>query len=57
MKKLNHWGAVEGYIQYMICLPGYRSFWNEKGETVYHEDFVIHVSGVLSRCETGQDTE
>ena len=23
----------------------------------YHEDFALHVRGVFSRCNTGQDTE
>lgn len=48
-----HWGAVEGYIQYMVCLPGYKAFWLEKGEAIYHEDFANHVRQVLSACGGG----
>ena len=45
-----HWGAVEGYIQHMICLPGYRAFWVANGETIYHPDFVELVSNMLPHC-------
>ncbi|MFK7831443.1 MAG: hypothetical protein AB8B57_16840 [Congregibacter sp.] len=45
-----HWGAVRGYIQQMICLPGYRFFWAQNGEAIYHEDFVGHIQSVLPDC-------
>ena len=45
-----HWGAIEGYIQHMICLPGYRSFWRENGETIYHQDFANHVRHIIPNC-------
>ena len=47
-----HWGAVKGYIQQMICMPGYRAFWDEYGEAVYHEDFVAHIQSVVPNCES-----
>ncbi|HAU68496.1 MAG TPA: hypothetical protein DCW52_08880 [Gammaproteobacteria bacterium] len=51
-----HWGAVKGYIQQMIWMPGYRSFWDEYGEAVYHEDFVAHIQSVLPNCESKEET-
>lgn len=46
-----HWGAVRGYIEHMICLPGYRAFWQKSGEVIYHQDFVQHIEEVLPNCD------
>jgi hypothetical protein len=52
-----HWGAVEGYTQHMICLPGYLSFWRKNGATIYHQDFVEHVSLIIPNCPMAEKTE
>ena len=45
-----HWGAVSGYLEFNVCKPGYRKYWTEHGEQIYHPEFVAYVEQVLRSC-------
>ena len=50
-----HWGAMEGYLRHMLCLPGYVQFWENMGSTVYHYEFYAYVEGdILDSCSKGK---
>ena len=50
-----HWGAVEGYLRHILCLPGYMQFWEEMGAVIYHEAFYAYVEGdILASCPGGE---
>lgn len=46
-----HWESIVGYLQQLICLPGYQLFWSQHGEIIYHPDFVYYVDGLIANCE------
>jgi hypothetical protein len=49
-----HWGAMEGYLMHMLCLPGYVEFWENMGSTVYHPEFYGYVEDdILTSCTRG----
>ncbi|WOJ93786.1 hypothetical protein R0135_01135 [Congregibacter variabilis] len=46
-----HWGAMEGYLRHMLCMPGYVDFWEDMGSTVYHPQLYAYVEGdILNSC-------
>ena len=50
-----HWGAMEGYLRHILCLPGYVRFWEDMGATVYHPEFYSYVeTDILESCSEGQ---
>lgn len=46
-----HWDAVSGYLEFNICKPGYRKFWDENGQQIYHPEFVAYVDEVIGSCD------
>ena len=45
------WGALEGYLAHLLCMPGYRRFWSEMGDAAYHPEFVSFVeTEVVAEC-------
>ena len=44
------WQAMEGYLAFTMCKPGYQQFWEKNGVAVYHPDFVRYVNQVLTTC-------
>lgn len=50
-----HWGAMEGYLRHILCLPGYIQFWEDMGSTVYHPAFYAYVEvDILNACSKGK---
>jgi hypothetical protein len=47
----SYWVALEGYLEQMVCKPGYRRFWAQNGEDSYHLDFFRYVAGIISDCD------
>jgi hypothetical protein len=47
----SYWVALEGYLEEMVCKPGYRRFWSQNGESSYHVDFFDYVAGVIRNCD------
>ena len=46
-----YWDAVSGYLQSNICKPGYRQYWDETGEQIFHPAFFAYVETVIATCE------
>ena len=46
-----HWGAVSGFLEHIMCMPGYQRFWIEN-EQIYHPEFVSYVSEVVQKCQS-----
>ena len=44
------WIALQGYVEHTVCKPGYRHYWEERGEQGYHPDFTLYVSDIISGC-------
>jgi hypothetical protein len=47
----SYWVALEGYLEQMVCKPGYQRFWAQNGEVSYHADFFNYVTDVISNCD------
>lgn len=45
-----HWVALEGYLAYTVCKPGYQLFWAQNGEGSYHPEFFDFVAGIIANC-------
>ena len=46
-------GAIQGYTELTMSKPGYRKFWSEVGEAVYHPDFIAHVNLTTEKTDGG----
>jgi hypothetical protein len=47
------WSGIEPFIQSILCLPGYRRFWNESYQSVFAPVFIDYVeSNVLPLCSS-----
>jgi hypothetical protein len=44
-----YWGAMSGFLNHLICKPGYRKFW-DNNEKIFHPDYVHYVNG-KDACE------
>ena len=45
------WSAIRPFVQYTMCIPGYRSIWSEYGDDAYSPIFnKFVVNEILTNC-------
>jgi len=47
-----YWEAIRPYAEHYMQKPGYRQFWSEAAEAVYHPEFISYINSVVERDES-----
>ncbi len=48
----SYWVALEGYLEHIVCKPGYQLFWAQNGGVSYDVDFFTYVADVIANCDS-----
>jgi hypothetical protein len=44
-----YWEAIRPYAENYMRKPGYRRFWAEASEAVYHPEFITYINSVIAK--------
>lgn len=46
-----YWEAIRPYAEHYMLKPGYRRFWSEAAEAIYHPEFISYINSVIENSE------